>query len=215
MRRLILGSASVHRRRLLGRLGLEPEVWPPDVDESARPGENARDMAMRLAMAKATAVARFHDADDAVIIGSDQTAVLGGRLLRKPGDRQNAIRQLLDCRGETVSFHTACVVVDASTGRHFEGIDDTRVHFRCVEQARIERYVDLEKPYDCAGAFKVEGLGIALFRSIDSTDPTALQGLPLIWLCEVLSDLGLDPLDPAQRAPTHPGQATVPGAAAS
>ena len=196
MPRLILGSSSVHRRHLLGRLSIEFETLSPDADESAHPGESPRELAIRLASDKVDRICRCADVGDAVVIGADQTAALNGQLLRKPGDRDTAIRQLLDCQGRTVSFHTACEILDGSTGRRFRGIDRTLVHFLNLERPRIERYVDLERPYDCTGGFQAEGLGITLFESIESTDPTALLGLPLVWLCGVLREIGLDPLAP-------------------
>ncbi len=205
MPRLILGSSSVHRRHLLGRLHLEFDILSPDVDESALPGEHARDLAIRLAGAKIDRICRSADVADAVVIGADQTAAANGRLLRKPGDRSTAVRQLMDCAGKTVSFHTACVVLDGSTGRRFEGIDRTRVRFLHLERPRVERYVDIERPYSCTGGFQAEGLGITLFESIESTDPTALLGLPLVWLCGVLRETGLDPLGPDRAVPTSPG----------
>ena len=205
MARLILGSSSAHRRHLLSRLRIDFETRSPDVDESARPGEPAHELAIRLADAKLDRIFQSPDASDAVIIGADQTASLNGRLLRKPGDRDTAIRQLLECRGETVSFHTACVVLDGPTGRRFRGVDRTRVRFLNLERQRIERYVELERPYDCTGGFQAEGLGIALFESIESTDPTALLGLPLVWLCGVLRELGHDPLATRRATPTNPG----------
>ena len=208
MPRLILGSGSVHRRRLLARLRLDVETREPGVDESAKAGETARELALRLAEAKAERVARNLGDPGAVIIGADQTAAREGRLLRKPGDRNTAVEQLLDCRGAVVSFHTACVIRDERNGRRFTGLDQTRVHFAALDRGRIERYVDLERPFDCTGGFKAEGLGITLFESIESTDPTALLGLPLIWLCGVLREIGLDPLDPfgpAGTIPTYPG----------
>ena len=205
MPRLILGSSSVHRRRLLARLRLDVETCVPDVDESAEAGETARELALRLADAKAERVTRAVGDTDTVIIGADQAAALNGRLLRKPGDRSTAIGQLLECRGATVSFHTACVVRDERTHRYFQGVDHTRVRFLDLDRGQIERYVELERPFDCAGGFKAEGLGIALFESIESTDPTALLGLPLIWLCAVLREIGLDPLDPAGTSPAHRG----------
>ena len=201
MPRLILGSSSVHRRQLLGRLHVGFETLSPDVDESARPGESPLELAIRLASDKVDRICRSADVGDAVVIGSDQTAALNGKLLRKPGDRDTAIRQLLDCQGQTVSFHTACEIFDGPTGRRFQGIDKTQVNFLDLERPRIERYVDLERPYDCTGGFQAEGLGITLFESIESTDPTALLGLPLVWLCGVLREVGLDPLAP-ERAKT-------------
>jgi len=202
--RLILGSSSVHRRRLLGRLHVEFDIVSPEADESTRPGEHPRELAVRLANDKVNRVCQAADVADAVVIGADQTAALNGRLLRKPGDRNTAIRQLLDCRGRTVCFHTACEVLDGTTGRRFQGIDTTRVRFLDLQRPRIERYVDIERPYDCTGGFQAEGLGITLFESIESTDPTALLGLPLVWLCGVLRELGLDPLAPTPPTPANP-----------
>ena len=196
MPRLILGSSSVHRRQLLGRLHVGFETLSPDVDESARPGESPLELAIRLASDKVDRICRSADVGNAIVIGSDQTAALNGKLLRKPGDRNTAIRQLLACQGQTVSFHTACEIFDGPTGRRFQGIDNTQVNFLDLERPRIERYVDLERPYDCTGGFQAEGLGITLFESIESTDPTALLGLPLVWLCGVLREVGLDPLAP-------------------
>ena len=200
MPRLILGSSSVHRRHLLGRLHVEFETLSPDVDESARPGESPRELAIRLASDKVDRICRSTDVGNAVVIGADQTAALNGMRLRKPGDRDTAIRQLMDCQGQTVSFHTACEIVDGPTGRRFQGIDTTLVHFLDLDRPRIERYVDLEHPYDCTGGFQAEGLGITLFESIESTDPTALLGLPLVWVCGVLREIGLDPLEPDRAA---------------
>ena len=205
MPRLILGSGSTHRRRLIDRLRLEVLTRAPGVDETAKPGESAHALAVRLAEAKAERIARSTDAADAVVIGADQAAALDGRLLGKPGDRTTAVRQLLACRGATVSFHTACMVLDGRTGRRFQGIDHTRVRFLHLDRRKIERYVELERPYDCAGGFRAEGLGITLFESIESKDPTALLGLPLIWLCTVLRELGLDPLEPPRTTPTYQG----------
>ena len=202
MPRLILGSSSVHRRHLLSRLHVAFETLSPDVDESARSGESPRELAIRLATDKVDRICQSADVGDAVVIGADQTAALNGQLLRKPGDRSTAVRQLLDCRGQTVFFHTACEILDGPTGRRFQGIDKTLVHFLELERPLIERYVDLEHPYDCTGGFQAEGLGITLFESIESTDPTALLGLPLVWLCGVLREVGLDPLAPERaRSP--------------
>jgi septum formation protein len=189
---LILASRSPYRRALLERLRLDFAVCAPDVDEQARPGESAGSLAGRLATAKAEAAATA----GAVVVGADQVAALDQRLLGKPGDHATALRQLLACRGRRVVFHTAATVIDARSGRSWQRIDETRVLFASLDPERIDRYLRLERPYDCAGAFKAEGLGIALLERIDSGDPTALIGLPLIWLAATLRMLGLDPLRP-------------------
>jgi len=196
-RALLLASTSRYRRELLGRLGLAFEARPPATDESALPGEAPERMAARLAAAKARSVA----APDAVVIGSDQVASLEGRLLRKPGRHDIALAQLGDCQGKTVVFHTAVFVLDTPTGRSWAHVDQTDVRFARRTRAELDRYLAIEQPYDCVGSFKAEGLGVALFESIDSRDPTALIGLPLIWLAATLKEAGLDPLAPARRAP--------------
>ena len=204
MPRLILGSTSRYRQQLLARLGLEVETRDPGVDEAAGRSEEAPKLAARLAHAKASNVAAATDLAEAIIIGADQVAALDGQLLRKPGNRETAIRQLMTCQGKIVSFHTACAVIDQRSGQRWEGIDHTRVSFLTLDKPRLERYIELEQAYDCAGGFKAEGLGIALFESIESTDPTALLGLPLIWLCGVLRNLGLNPLDPPRKDSANP-----------
>lgn len=196
MPRLILASTSRYRHQLLARLGLPIETRDPGVDETALPGEEGSKLAARLADAKADRVAERTPATGALIIGADQVAVLEGRLLGKPGDRTTALRQLMACQGQVVSFHTACTVIDRQSGRRVRGMDHTRVSFLTLDERRLERYIELEQPLDCAGGFKAEGLGIVLFDRIESRDPTALLGLPLIWLCAALRDLGVDPLDP-------------------
>jgi septum formation protein len=135
-------------------------------------------MAARLALAKARSIR----GTDAVVIGSDQVASLDGQLLRKPGGHANALSQLRACQGRTVLFHTAAVVLDTVSGTAAAHTDRTEVRFATLDEAALDRYLRLEQPYDCAGSFKAEGLGVALFAGIDSTDPTALIGLPLIWL---------------------------------
>jgi septum formation protein len=197
MPRLILASTSPYRRQLLERLGLPMEAHDPQVDETAKPREEGFELAPRLAAAKADSVAERTEAPEGVIIGADQVAALEGELLRKPGDRLTALRQLMACQGKVVSFHTACTVIDRRSGDRRHGMDHTRVRFLALDEQRLERYIQLEQPLDCAGGFKAEGLGIALFDSIESEDPTALLGLPLIWLCHALRDFGVDPLDPA------------------
>ena len=196
MARLILASTSRYRLQLLERLGLTVETHDPNVDETEHPGEEASKLAARLANAKADSVADRVDSTGAVIIGADQAAALDGELLRKPGDRATALRQLMACQGKVVSFHTACTVIDQRSGRRLQGVDQTRVSFLTLDERRLERYIELEQPFDCAGGFKAEGLGIVLFDSIESSDPTALLGLPLIWLSRALRDLAVDPLDP-------------------
>jgi septum formation protein len=192
--RLILASTSRYRRELLSRLGMPFETEAPDVAELEVQGEAPAAMASRLALAKARAIR----APAALVIGSDQVASLDGRLLRKPGDPATARQQLEACQGRTVSFDTAVAIVDTRTGAALEHVDHTAVRFASLASAALERYVELEKPLDCAGSFKSEGLGVALFERIDSTDPTALIGLPLIWVARALRILGVDPLGPAR-----------------
>ena len=188
-RPLVLGSTSRYRRELLQRLSLSFEVSAPHVDETPAPGEAPRALALRLALAKAHAVAAQNPT--AVVIGSDQVADLGGEPLGKPGDHDRAVQQLRRMRGHTVVFQTAVAVVCRQTG--FEQVDlaPVEVTFRDLSDAEIERYLRAEQPYDCAGSAKSEGLGIALLESIHSDDPTALIGLPLIRTCRMLRSAGL------------------------
>ena len=188
MARLVLASTSRYRRELLERLRLSFDVARPDVDETASPGESPRNLAIRLAQAKACAVAT-QLADDAWALGSDQVAEVEGRALGKPGGRAAAIAQLDSMSGRIVRFHTALCLAHAD-GRTFADIDLTEVHFRALTDAEIERYVDAEQPFDCAGSFKSEGLGITLFERIDNRDPSALVGLPLIATCMLLRKAG-------------------------
>ncbi|WP_404300105.1 Maf family protein [Alicycliphilus denitrificans] len=188
-RSLVLGSTSRYRRELLARLGLPFEVAAPAADETPLPGEDPRTLALRLALAKARAVAAQHP--DAVVIGSDQVADLDGQPLGKPGNHERATAQLRRMSGQTVIFQTAVAVVCQAAG--FEQVDlaPVRVRFRELSDAEIERYLRSEQPYDCAGSAKSEGLGIALLDAIDSDDPTALIGLPLIRTCRMLRAAGL------------------------
>ena len=195
MSRLILASGSPYMRQLLERLQLPFEVRQSNVDESALPDEDAAALAKRLAAAKAFAAVDTGNASDEIVIGADQVASLDGNALRKPGDHDTALRQLGECQGKTVIFSTAVTVIDAGSGRVIHGFDRTDVDFLELPRESLDRYLEREKPYDCAGGFKAEGLGISLFRGIRSEDPTALIGLPLIRLCQALRDLGLDPLD--------------------
>jgi septum formation protein len=188
--RLILASTSRYRRDLLTRLGLPFDVQRPAVPENPLPGEPPAAMAARLALAKARSIA----ARGAVVIGSDQVASLDGQLLRKPGTPEVAVAQLSACQGRTVLFHTAVAVVATDSGATAEHVDVTEVRFRRLDAAALAEYVRREQPLDCAGSFKSEGLGVALFEQISSRDPTALIGLPLIWLAHALKNLGVDPL---------------------
>lgn len=188
-RPLVLGSTSRYRRELLARLRIPFHVAAPEVDESPRPGESPRDLACRLALAKAWAVAR--DFPHAVVIGSDQVADLDGEPLGKPGTHDRAMAQLRRMRGRTVVFQTAVAVVCAATGFVMEDLAPVRVRFRDLPDAEIEAYLQAEQPYDCAGSAKSEGLGIALLSAIDSDDPTALVGLPLIRTCHMLRAAGV------------------------
>ena len=186
--RLILASTSRYRRELLVPLSLPFDVASPDVDETPLPAESPRALANRLAVAKARDVAHGLP-DDAWALGSDQVADLDGVPLGKPGGRDAAIGQLRTMSGRTVRFHTALCLAHAD-GRVFTDIDLTEVQFRLLDDAAIERYVDAEQPYDCAGSFKSEGLGITLFEAIDNRDPSALVGLPLIATCRLLRQAG-------------------------
>ncbi len=189
---LVLASGSSYRRGLLSRLGLEFEAMVPAIDESPRPNEDPPQLVGRLALEKATAVARTRP--NAVVIGSDQLATLDGRVLGKPGTVENAIAQLGECAGRSVEFLTGVCVLDgtASRAEPMLHLDITRVVFRPLTRSEIEHYVARENPVDCAGGFKSEGLGIALFDRIDSQDPTGLVGLPLIWLSKALVQIGFE-----------------------
>ena len=195
--RLILGSTSRYRRELLTRLRLPFEVEAPGVDETPQPGEAPAALARRLALEKARAVAARHP--HAVVIGSDQVADLAGEPLGKPGDHARAVVQLQRMSGQRVVFQTALAVVRRDTG--FEAVDlaAVSVTFRTLSAAEIEAYLRLDEPYDCAGSARSESLGVALLSKIDSDDPTALVGLPLIRTCALLRAAGLDPLDAAGR----------------
>ena len=188
-RTVVLGSTSRYRRELLARLHLPFEVDAPDVDETPQSGESPRELALRLALAKARAVAARHP--EAVVIGSDQVADLAGQPLGKPGEHARAVQQLRQMRGQTVVFQTALAVVCLATG--FEQLDlaAVRVKFRDLSDGEIENYLQAEKPYDCAGSAKSEGLGIALLDSIENDDPTALVGLPLIRTTRMLRAAGV------------------------
>jgi len=189
MRPLVLGSTSRYRRELLARFGLPFDVAAPEVDESPLPGETPAALAQRLALAKAHAVAQRHP--QAIVIGSDQVADLSGHALGKPGSHERAVAQLQRMRGQTVLFHTAVAVVCADTGFEGQALAVVRTTFRALNDAEIERYLQAEQPYDCAGSAKSEGLGITLLERIDNDDPTALIGLPLIRTADLLRQAGM------------------------
>jgi septum formation protein len=188
-RQVILGSTSVYRRELLSRLRIPFEVQAPDVDETALSGESPLQLAQRLALAKAQAVA--HKFPDAVVIGSDQVADLDGLALGKPGNFERATLQLRQMRGKTVVFQTAVAVVCHATGFVAQDYANVKVGFRDVSDDEITAYLLAETPYDCAGSAKSEGLGITLLEAIHSDDPTALVGLPLIRTCHMLRAAGV------------------------
>ena len=186
---IVLASTSPFRRDLLARLGLPFEAAAPDTDESPLPGESPEATALRLSEAKAKAVAgRF---PGALIIGSDQVAVLDGRIYGKPGNHERAVEQLRTMRGRTVNFFTGLCLYNTATGRaHVRGIP-TLVTFRQLTDTEIENYLRREKPYNCAGSAKSEGLGIAVIAAMEGTDPNALVGLPLIALCDLFREEGV------------------------
>jgi septum formation protein len=189
---IVLASSSKYRGELLARLGLPFEVASPDVDETPISGEAPQDTALRLAEAKALAVAaRF---PQALIIGSDQVAVLGTQALGKPGNHANAVKQLQAMRGKQVVFHTALCLHNAATGKSDARVVPYSVRFRNCSDAQIEAYLQREQPYDCAASARAEGLGIALIAAMHGEDPNALIGLPLIALTEMLAAHGVQVL---------------------
>ncbi len=188
-RSLILGSTSPYRRELLSRLRIPFSVQSPEVDETPLDGERPMQLAQRLALAKAKAVAEKNP--NAVVIGSDQVADLNGMSLGKPGNFERAMVQLRQMSGQTIVFQTALAVVCLDSGFEQADLASVRVQFRVLSDAEIAAYLHAEKPYDCAGSAKSEGLGIALLESIANDDPTALVGLPLIRTCNLLRAAGV------------------------
>ncbi len=186
---IVLGSTSPFRRELLAKLGLPFVTDAPQTDETAMAGETPADLVRRLASAKAHDVGARHP--DALVIGSDQVACIDGQILGKPGDRETAIRQLTAATGRTVTFHTGLCLLNTATGREQSAVEPFEVQFRPLSTAQIERYVDREQPYNCAGSFKSEGLGITLFSALHGRDPNTLIGLPLILLVEMLEREGI------------------------
>ena len=187
--KLILASTSPYRRELLSRLKIPFEVAAPEVDETPLPGETPEQTALRLAVTKAKAAASRHP--DALIIGSDQVAVLEGVQLGKPHAHENAVRQLRMMRGKSVVFHTALCLYNSRTGKTQARVIPFTVYFRYLDDEQIERYLAKEQPYNCAGSAKSEGLGIALIQRMEGDDPNALIGLPLIALVDMLENEGL------------------------
>jgi septum formation protein len=187
-RRLILASTSPFRRALLMRLGLPFTIQAPEVDETGLPDEEATALVMRLAERKARAIAQ--SAPAALIIGSDQVAVLDGDIIGKPGDHRRAVAQLQRASGRTVIFYTGLCLLDSASGQCQVAVEEFRVVFRPLTATMIEAYLQREQPYQCAGSFKSEGLGIALFERLEGDDPTSLIGLPLIRLTRMLEAAG-------------------------
>lgn len=186
---LILGSTSPFRKELLNKLGLSFATDTPDIDETIREGEPPQELVQRLALQKAQVVARRHS--NALIIGSDQIACIGYDILGKPGNRERAIAQLTQAAGQRVSFYTGLCLLNSNSGEYQVVCEPFHVHFRKLNQAQIERYLDTEEPYNCAGSFKSEGLGISLFERLEGDDPNALIGLPLIRLIAMLEQEGI------------------------
>jgi 7-methyl-GTP pyrophosphatase len=185
---LILASTSVYRRELLARLGVMFETLAPGVNEAHLAGESPADRALRLAQEKAGALARRYP--QSVVVGADQVAACGDQLLDKPGDAARCRAQLELLSGRTALFYTACVVLGGNGAMHCAHVDTTSVVFRALTSEEIERYVARDQPFDCAGGFRAEALGIALFECVESQDPSALLGLPLIWLAAALRGAG-------------------------
>ena len=189
IRRIVLASTSRYRQDQLARLHLPFVAETPDVEENPLPGEIQRDTAQRLALAKALAVSRHQG--EAIVIGADQVAELDGRSIGKPGTHEAALEQLLAMRGRTVRFHSGIAVVDGRTGRCLSDSIATDVRFRNLPPEALDAYLKTDLPYDCAGAAKIESLGICLVEAVHSDDPTALIGLPLIALTSMLAELGV------------------------
>ncbi|MGB5512494.1 MAG: Maf family protein [Woeseiaceae bacterium] len=185
---IILASASPYRRGLLDRFLDQFETVEPDIDESNSAGRSPGDLASYLARKKAEAVAT--KSRDALVIGADQLAVLNDRILGKPGDHRKAVEQLLAASGQVVNFLTAVCILDPIGRTRYEHTDKTTVRFRDFDRRLAEAYLKLDEPYDCAGSFKIEGAGFVLFESVKTDDPTALIGLPMIWVSDRLLELG-------------------------
>jgi MAF protein len=187
---IILASSSPYRATLLRKLHLDFEICASHVDETPQPGESAENQALRLSIAKANALRMTYP--EHLIIGSDQVAVCGEHFLNKPRNREQAILQLLTQAGKSAKFYTGVCVLDTLNNKMYSAIDSCTVHFKALNLKQIERYIDLEQPFDCAGSFKSENLGIALFSGIEASDPNTLIGLPMIKLIALLSEAGVE-----------------------
>jgi MAF protein len=194
MQQLILGSSSPYRAELLAKLGLPFDTISPDIDEQALPDEKPAQLVQRLSEQKALAIASNYP--DALIIGSDQVAVLDGTILGKPGNHQNAVKQLHAASGKTVLFLTGLALLNSKTGEMQSLVEPFEVCFKQLSEQQIEFYLQQEQPYQCAGSFKSEGFGISLFSKLNGDDPNSLIGLPLIRLIEQLHNQGVDVLQP-------------------
>jgi len=194
MKRLILASSSPYRARLLERLRIPFTTCAPDIDEHPNPSEKADALASRLSVAKTLAGAALQRDEHSLIIGSDQVASCRGRLLGKPGTIEKAQQQLAWCAGNTVRFETGLAVFDSDTQTLLQHTEPFEVRLRALSEREIAHYVERDQPLDCAGSFRWESLGIALFQGMSGHDPTALEGLPMIALCSFLQDLGVEVL---------------------
>jgi MAF protein len=196
---LILASSSPYRQALLARLGLPFTSVRPDIDETPLPGETVQTLVERLALDKARAVSGNYP--EAMIVGSDQACVCGTAILGKPGNFNRARQQLQTCSGKQVDFYTGLVLLNAKTGAYQYQLDIFSVTFRKLSETEIENYLQREQPFDCAGSFKAEGLGICLFDKMAGKDFHSLIGLPLISLCDLLRNAGINPLMQESQAP--------------
>jgi len=196
MQQLILGSSSPFRAELLNKLGLNFIASSPDIDESALNDETADQLVQRLSEQKALKIAESHP--DALIIGSDQVALLDGEILGKPRNHDNAVKQLTAASGKTVRFLTGLALLNSKTNQLQSLVETFEVSFKTLSASQIEFYLQQEKPYQCAGSFKSEGFGISLFSKLKGEDPNSLIGLPLIRLIDLLKNEGIDVLQPNQ-----------------
>ena len=185
---IVLGSTSSFRKQLLNKLNLTFEQAAPDIDESPLENETPKEMVARLSQRKAEVIAEKYP--NAIIIASDQTAVFNNQPIGKPHTKERAIEQLSNFSGQTITFYTGLTVINTQTQQVFNSVDTTKVHFRRLSKEVIENYIEIEQPLNCAGSFKSEGLGITLFQKIESDDPNALIGLPLIQLTDIFYQMG-------------------------